>query len=322
MFLKKRRVNGEYYWSIAESYRENGKVKQQIIENLGNTEKAFEALQEKAEYRKFLPSIMDFINPRSNIIWFGGKARIAKTIIDFFPEHKTFVDVFGGGANILIQKKRSLVDVYNDINGDVVNYLMVLRDSPEQFYAAVESLPYSRQLYEEWRHSPIPDDPFEKAIRWFYINRGGIVGARKGSTGGWRHGIQHNTVGTYRSACKMIMPLAGRLKNVMIENKDFREILLKYDHPETFFYIDPPYIGREFRYDGGFSKQDHIELSNLIKAMKGKALISYYPHDMVYQLYDGFTITEFGSSVFSKKVSNGEKKPEATELLIYNYGIA
>lgn len=322
MFLKKRLVSGSYYWSIAENYRENGKVKQRIIINLGNTEKAIEILQKNAEYESFLPALRDFMKPRSNLIWFGGKGRMANTILDYFPEHKTFVDLFGGGANILVQKKRSLVDVYNDIDGEVVNYLTVLREEPERFYKAVESLPYSRQLYNEYRKSTVPLNPFERAVRWFYINRSGMPGSHRGKTGGWKHGVQHNTVGSYRSACKMIGPMANRLKNVMIEHLDFREVFAKYDHPETFFYIDPPYMGRERRYAGNFSYQDHVELANMIKNMKGKALISYYPDELVFALYSGFNIIDFKSKAYSTKVAFGQDKPETTELLIMNYNIA
>ena len=322
MFLKKRLVNGTYYWSIAENFREAGKVKQRIITNLGNTEKALKILQENTEYQSFLPALSDFMKPRSNLIWFGGKGRMASTILDYFPEHKTFVDLFGGGANMLVQKKRSLVDVYNDIDGEVVNYLTVLREEPEMFYKAVESLPYSRQLYNEYRKSPVPENPFDRAVRWFYINRSGMPGSHRGVPGGWKHGVQHNTVGSYRSACKMIRPMANRLKNVMLENKDYREVFLKYDHPETFFYIDPPYVGRERRYAGNFTWQDHVDLANLVRNMKGQALISYYPDESVFSLYEGFNIVQFKSKAYSTKVSAGQEKPETTELLIMNYGIA
>ena len=59
MFLKKRKSNNIYYWSLAESYRQDGKVKQKIIKNLGNTEKAIKVLKENEEYHKYLPSILE-----------------------------------------------------------------------------------------------------------------------------------------------------------------------------------------------------------------------------------------------------------------------
>lgn len=68
MFLKKRRVNGTYYWSIAENYREDGKVKQKVIKNLGTTEKAIRVLEDTNEYEKFLVEIKASIELKINSI--------------------------------------------------------------------------------------------------------------------------------------------------------------------------------------------------------------------------------------------------------------
>lgn len=322
MYLKKRKVNGIYYWSIVESYRENGKVKQRTIENLGNTEKAYAMLQGRSEYAKFLKTVARYANVRSPLLWFGGKSKLAKTIISMMPEHKTYVEPFGGAAHVLVQKKRSPVEVYNDINKEVVNFLLIVREHPERFYRAVETLPYSRELYESWRKSALPEDPFERAVRWFYLNRSGIVGAHKGQPGGWRHGRSHNTVGSYRSACELIEPLAERLRNVNIESKDFREIIVKYDSPDTFFYIDPPYVGREKRYDGGFTEQDHRDLAELLSGIKGKAFVSYYPDPIIDDLYKDWNIITLESYAYSKIVEIDQRKEKTVELFITNYPCA
>jgi len=319
MYLKKRKVNGTYYWSIVESFRQEGKIKQRIIENLGNTEKAYATIQGENKYVSFLKTIAQFAEVRSPLLWFGGKSKLAKTIIEMIPEHKTYVEPFGGAAHVLVQKKRSPVEVYNDLNKEVVNFLMIVREQPERFYQAVETLPYSRELYESWRKSPLPDDAFERAVRWFYINRGGIVGAHKGQPGGWRHGRSHNTVGTYRSAVELINPLAERLRRVNIESRDFREIIEKYDSPNTFFYIDPPYVGRESRYDGGFTKKDHLDLADLLSRIKGKACVSYYADPIIEELYDGWYVATVESYAFSKLVKQNQQKDKTVELFITNY---
>lgn len=60
MFLKKRKVNNSYYWSLAESYRQDGKVKQRIIQNLGNTEKAYRIIKTTDEYKHYLDTIKPY----------------------------------------------------------------------------------------------------------------------------------------------------------------------------------------------------------------------------------------------------------------------
>lgn len=318
MYLKKRRVKGIYYFAIVESYREEGKVKQRIIENLGNAEKAFITIRDKEEYKEYIDEVAKYVNTQSPLIWFGGKCRIAKKLIELMPKHRTYVEPFGGAAHVLIQKKPSPVEVYNDINSDVVNFLMVVREDANLFYNAIATLPYSRELYESWKKTPAPNDYFERAVRWFYINRSGISGSHKGRTGGWRHGINHNTVGTYRSSCELIKPLCNRLLKVNIESKDFRDIIQKYDSPNTFFYVDPPYVGREYRYDGDFSQQDHIELAELLNNIKGKAMLSYYDNTLL-NLYSKWCRVEFDSYRYSEFVKEGECKSKTKEIVLMNY---
>lgn len=76
---------------------------------------------------------------RSPIIYFGGKGNLVKKLLKFIPRHYTYVEVFGGGASLLFAKEPSKVEVYNDIDGEVVNLFRVLRDKEkfEEFYRKV-----------------------------------------------------------------------------------------------------------------------------------------------------------------------------------------
>src|SRR5690554_917345 len=129
---------------------------------------------------------------RSPLIWFGGKSKYAEYIINKFPSHKKYVEPFGGAAHVIAQKQRMNHEVYNDIDGNAVNFLMVVREEPTRMEKACESIPYSRMLYEKWKREPLPLDPFERSVRWFYMNRSGIS---KGNiedvpNTGWRHSTQ------------------------------------------------------------------------------------------------------------------------------------
>lgn len=67
MFLKKRLINGIHYFSLVESYRDksqNGKIKQRVIESLGNAEKAYELLRDRKELSHFLPRIKNELLPK------------------------------------------------------------------------------------------------------------------------------------------------------------------------------------------------------------------------------------------------------------------
>lgn len=53
---------------------------------------------------------------RSPIVWFGGKGHIVNKLLPLIPSHKIYVEPFGGGANLLIAKEPSPVEIYNDLD--------------------------------------------------------------------------------------------------------------------------------------------------------------------------------------------------------------
>lgn len=257
---------------------------------------------------------------QSPLIYFGGKGRMATHIISRMPEHKCFVDLFGGAAHVIAQKPMITNEVYNDIDGDLVNFLLVARNKTNELIVACESLPYSRQLYEQWKREPLPIDDFERAVRFFYLNRSGIAKGNSSYGTGWRHSHEHNTARTYQHACERINSFAKRMRNVMIDNRDFREIIRVYDSPTTLFYVDPPYIDRETRYkltaaDKENPIQLHYDLAELLNNIQGKALVSYYDHPLLNELYEGWQ-REYFSAV--RQVVNGNNNT-CEEMLLMNY---
>ncbi len=68
------------------------------------------------------------IPTRPVIRYYGGKWRLAEWVIGHFPKHRCYVEAFGGAASVLMKKKPARAEVYNDMNGEVVNLFRVLRD--------------------------------------------------------------------------------------------------------------------------------------------------------------------------------------------------
>src|SRR5690606_6635141 len=105
------------------------------------------------------------------------------------------------------------------------------------------------------------------------------------------------------------------MKNVMIDNRDFREIIRVYDSPDTLFYVDPPYIGREKYYAGGFTEQDHRDLAEMLNKVSGKVVLSYYDHPLVDELYHNWTRERFQAA---RQVVNGNNNT-AEEMVLMNF---
>jgi len=258
---------------------------------------------------------------RSPLIWFGGKSKYAEYIISKFPAHKIYVEPFGGAAHVITQKPRIPHEVYNDIDGNVVNFLMHVREYPIRMMQDCLSIPYSRELYEKWKREPLPQNPYERAVRWFYLNRSGISkgNAEDVPNTGWRHKTQsgQNPAGGYITACKLFKPFAERLQGVMIEHDDFRRIITKYDSSDTLFYVDPPYVGREKYYAGGFTENDHRELADLLNNVKGKVVLSYYSDPLVSELYKDWNEEKFDA--YKQVVGGDGLGCYAEELLLMNF---
>ncbi|MCK1999909.1 DNA adenine methylase [[Brevibacterium] frigoritolerans] len=258
----------------------------------------------------------------SPLRWFGGKHYLAKDIIPLLPEHHCYVEPFTGGGHVLTQKEPSKVEVYNDIDGDLINFLLTLRSSKDKLLEALETLPTSRFLAETWSKQALPEEPFERAVRWYYLLRHLIVPTNNEKmNSGFRAGKIKNTAYDYQNSIVRLNQFEQRLRNVNIEMLDFRECIRRYDGESTLFFIDPPYVGRENCYKGGFTEQDHRELAALLRDIKGKALVSYYPDPLIEEIYQDWRSTTVEALVGSNvtKASKGQKKKIETELFLMNY---
>jgi DNA adenine methylase len=231
---------------------------------------------------------------RQPLRYHGAKFRVAGWIIGFMPEHRAFVEVFGGAAGVLLRKPKARVEVYNDLDGQVVNFWRVLRDPEkcQQLARLVDFTPFSRQEFED-SYEPCAD-PVEAARRFVvrcFFGFGTAGSCDVNDSNGFRS-CDLRRSSTYNrdwnGAPEAIVRAGTRFKDATIENLDFRKLIPKFDSEETFFYVDPPYL-METRKAGGkgyvheLTKRDHEQLAWILKGVKGKVAISGYPSS----LYDG-----------------------------------
>lgn len=212
---------------------------------------------------------------RSPVIWFGGKGMLVKKLIPYIPKHRTYVEPFGGGASLLFAKEPSEVEVYNDIHSGVVNLFRVIRDNFDEFYRKVSMTPYSREEFYYCRDNWINcENDIDKAYMFFVKMRQSFSGTGRS----WCFRVTSKYL-NWLSTIDMLPEIHQRLMHVYIEHKDFRDIIKTYDTPETFFYLDPPYIKstrKNGKYDYETSDKDHHDLVDMLLNIKGKAMLSGY----------------------------------------------
>ena len=69
---------------------------------------------------------------RPIVRYHGGKFLLANWIISHFPPHRVYVEPFGGGGSVLLRKPRSYAEVYNDMDGEIVNVFRMVRDRGDE----------------------------------------------------------------------------------------------------------------------------------------------------------------------------------------------
>jgi len=100
---------------------------------------------------------------RPLIRYFGGKSRISRWVVSSFPKHKIYTEAYGGAASVLLRKDRAYAEIYNDLNGEIVNLFKVVRDQGPELLRRLQLTPFSRQeMLEAYDHSV---DAVEQARR-------------------------------------------------------------------------------------------------------------------------------------------------------------
>lgn len=229
----------------------------------------------------------------SPITWFGSKSRLVKNIVQYFPEHITYVDVFGGSGAVLLGKPPSKVEVYNDLNDKMACLFRVLSDKNKtrELIRRLTYTPYSRSYFNN--ASALinnVDDEIELAKLMIVIQRQSHGGLGKT----WSYCITDSAKG-YSSAVRKFhagierLPIVReRMRRVQIENLCFRNLIPRYDRPQTLFYLDPPYIPESRisgKYEMEMTLEDHKEMIDIILSCKGKFVLSGY-NNTIYSILE------------------------------------
>ena len=202
----------------------------------------------------------------------GGKRRIAPQIVKLIPAHVTYVEPFAGGAQTFFHKPRSKIEVLNDIDDEIVNFLRICQRHPHELVRLLRWHPAARRLFDWHAAQPVEQlTDVERALRFFYLQKNCWSGLRKRRT--FHYCVTKPS--NYRPALlpKRLLDIAERLSDVQIEHLPYEEVLTRYDRPSTFFFCDPPYVGVDL-YERNLTSQDFRELAERLGRIAGKFILS------------------------------------------------
>lgn len=236
---------------------------------------------------------------RPALRYHGGKFRLANWSMRFFPEHVCYTEAFGGAAGVLLQKPRAYAEVYNDLDGDIVNFFRVCRD-PGTRGALIDACaltPYARAEFDlAWEPT---DDAVERARRTAVRAAMGFgsAGATKGSSGfridtRRKHGTASHVWAQYPPGLAQV---GERFEGVVIENRPATTVLIQHDAPDTLHFVDPPYLpatrdryaaDRYYRHE--MTQLDHAELLGVLKRLNGMVVLCGYHSEIYDSVLDGW----------------------------------
>jgi DNA adenine methylase len=252
----------------------------------------------------------------------GSKWSMTDWIISNFPagyEKMTYCEPFFGSGAVFFNKKRSLVETVNDLDGNVVNLFKVIRERPEELARLIEFTPWSR---EEYRLSYIKTGDELEDARRFLVRMWQAIGAKSSDITGWRSNIKSingNVVQWSTVLPQNIIDISSRLKHsnnrlVQIENQPAAKMIERYNRKNVFIYCDPPYVmsTRNNRiYACEMTDADHIELLELLLQHPGPVMISGYDNEIYNTLLEGWhKIT---------RLANCEGGQQRVEVIWMNY---
>lgn len=264
------------------------------------------------------------------LCWVGGKNRLKRFLVTLIPKHDIYAEPFFGAGHLLFWKEESKVEYIFDKDDLLINLWQVIKNSElnKQFLEFLTYHPTSRTLYMKYRDILKNPEEYKKLD---LVTRAGMAyyiikcsfGTARVFTGQESWGFSAVRGKNFSTFYNTIWSLIfERLKDVMIENRDFREFfeLFHKADKDTFLYVDPPYFStleqKTYRFD--FSVQDHRDLAKCLKEFGGNFMLSIDSCEESKQIYDGFNKIEI-DNIYT--VNNGLLLEDRVtkEFVITNY---
>lgn len=215
----------------------------------------------------------------SALPYFGGKSGRSSTgtgrwVASLLPYRKGYVEPFGGMAGVLLQRRPSYREIYNDLDGDIVDWWTAIRECPMELADRLNGTPYSRQVFEECVASWGEGDLVERAWKVH------VVFTCKMPV----RNVEASAFSRDRRGPGRIWPdqrfeaLGERMRNVVLERMDAVKLLRSIrNKADQVIYCDPPY--RSAGYEGQAYEVKEVDwdaLTEVLLLQKGLVGISGY----------------------------------------------
>lgn len=254
---------------------------------------------------------------KTPITYYGGKQTLLKYSLPLIPQHRMYCEPFFGGGAVFFAKRKSDVEVINDINGEVINFYKVIKTKFSELQKEIQSTLHSRELYKKameiYKNPEKYSDVKRAWALWTATNQGfaGMIG----SWGFGKDDSKEAALANKRDA--FTKDYEQRLTKVQVESNNAIKVIKRCDDKETFIYADPPYIGSDQGHYKGYSESDYRELLDTLAKVKGKFLLSSYPSKILTAYINKY---KWKVQMITKSIAVTKHTDKLkTEMIVMNY---
>ncbi len=260
---------------------------------------------------------------RTPISYYGGKQKLATTVLSFIGNHKLYCEPFCGGGAILFAKEPSAVEVINDTNAELINFYKVCKNRFHDLQVLVRSTLHSRLLHDDAWHvynKPHLHDEVRRAWAVWVLSTQSFSARLNGN---WGYDKKDNTTSSKITSKRESFTevIAQRLQNVQVECADALYIIERCDAEDTLVYADPPYFNSNMGHYDGYTEEDFEALLKRLAAMKGKFLLSSYHSEILDKYLKRYKWHQFDVEQQVSVCAKSGYKKRKVEVITANYDL-
>ena len=267
--------------------------------------------------------------------WAGGKSSSMKNLLQEIPTNfNNYYEPFFGGGSLfwtLKNKKKISHAIISDVNGDLINLLLAVKDKPMELSAELEKYRSAAGAEEYYRIRKKFNGcgstnciDTERAAMFLYLNRNGYNGLwRTNKTG--KYNVPYGGYKRFYLANNEDLELYSTLlKDTTIMNASY-PVTLENAENGDFVFLDPPYFREKnsnfVQYNAtSFTERDHLNLKNTVEELTNrgvKVMVTNRYCDEIKAIFSSFKMTTFRNRKQINRI--GSARMGFNEVMITNF---
>ncbi len=258
----------------------------------------------------------------------GGKFYARKLILEHLVPHTHYIEPFAGGASIFFAKKKAANNVLNDVDQDLINCYLAIRDHVEGLITLLDGIQANKENHHYYKNIYTPASDLERAFRWYYLNRVSYSGIMNMQNCYWGYGDKYSM--QPKNWPNHLRRCSEKLRGVQLTSTDFEGVIVQAPDG-AFLFVDPPYFNadQDKFYTHSFKRTDHYRLERVLHehSHRLRFLLTYDNSPEVREMYQwsnhildkqwNYTINRTDDQ--TKKTTDRGKRYMGKEVFIINY---